>query len=388
MSKNEENNNQIILQNNSTSNIRQYFHHKNKSTNILTDTPSTLISMQLHSIKSNNNSKNKEQKHISSNSNNNISSNTKKAKNNQSNTKNSINDMNNIRIKLNKISSQFSANTPKQLASIYNQLCGIKMDPSHIVVKKNLKLDINNSQKNKNNQGYKSERNNNNEFAKYVNNDKNNSNANILNMTQNYSKYLFSQSKSFNKIDNNDLITGVNTPNNRSHNNTNKKMIRNNKDILENIEKNKIELTLINKSTNNLYLEYKAKNIKDNNDISTSKSQNEFSIKNKKNKINSHSIGNKNISNDNNDLNIKDNKKIYFMKPIHKRKKSYKNKSNENSNNNTYQSSISSKNRNILDDNALNDFFNNNIENPEELHFFYVKILQKSKEISKKFEIN
>ena len=121
--------------------------------------------------------------------------------------------MNNIRIKLNKISSQFSANTPKQLASIYNQLCGIKMDPSHIVVKKNLKLDINNSQKNKNNQGYKSERNNNNEFAKYVNNDKNNSNANILNMTQNYSKYLFSQSKSFNKIDNNDLITGVNTPN-------------------------------------------------------------------------------------------------------------------------------------------------------------------------------
>ena len=74
------------------------------------------------------------------------------------------------------------------------------------------------------------------------------------------------------------------------------------------------------------------------------------------------------------------------MKSIYKRKKSIpNNKSIENSNINTNQSSISSKN-NILDDNTINDFFNNNIENPEELHFFYIKILQKSKEISKKFE--
>ena len=84
------------------------------------------------------------------------------------------------------------------------------------------------------------------------------------------------------------------------------------------------------------------------------------------------------------------------MKPTQQRKKSSYGKNHEISTNNkdTNQSSLRSKNKkdngykNTLDSTFLMDIFNKNIENPEELHFFYIKILQNGNEISKKFEID
>ena len=370
-----------MLNNNITQNLKQYFHHKNNSSNITPDSPSNLMSMKLHSLNSN---KNDQKKLIPNNNNNNHSINNKI---NTNNINNSLQDMNNIRIKLSKISSQFSANTPKQLANIYNQLCGVRVDPSNIVVKKNLNLEMKNLKKNMKNSGNKSERNTkmNNDIVKYVNNDKFHFNGNFLNMKNNCSKIILSQSKSFinqNKNKNeNDINPGINTPSNKSFNNIN---------IKKKIENKKLGLTMLNKSSNNIYRNYYSKNLKDNHVMNTSNSQNEYFHNNDNtNKIiksNNLSKGNKKFSEDSSD-NI--NKKIYLMKPVYKRKKSVNNnKSIENSNINTNQSSICSKNKNFYDDNIVNDFLNNNIENPEELHFFYVKILQKTNEISKKFEID
>jgi len=369
MSKNEENNSQIVLNNNFTQNLKQYFHHKNNSSNLITDSPSNMLSMQLHSLNSN---KNNQKKLIPNNPGNNNHS--IKNKTNTNNVNNSLQEANNIRIKLSKISSQYSANTPKQLANIYNQLCGIRVDPSNIVVKKNLKLEMKNSRKNKKDSGDKSKRNtkNNNDIVKYVNNDKFNFNGNFLNIKNNCSKIILSQSKSFiNKNKNkNDINTGINTPSNKSFNNIN---------VKKKIENKKLGLTVLNKSSSNIYRNFYSKNLKDNIVTNTSNSQNEYFHNNHNTK------GNKKFSEDSSD-NI--NKKIYLMKPVYKRKKSTNNKSIENSNINTNQSSICSKNKNFYDDNIMNDFLNNNIENPEELHFFYVKILQKTNEISKKFEID
>ena len=340
MSKNEENNSHLIVKNNSIQNLNMKNHNKNKSSNFLTDSPSTLISVQLHSINSNKNSKNKD----------------KENNTNQTRNKNdSLKDLNNIRIKLSKISSQYSANTPKQIAHIYNQLCNTKVDPGNIVVKKNLKLGNEDQRKNKKG----------NDFVQYVNNDKHNFKENFLNLTQNYSKYILPQSKSFVNINKKNSKTNLNkSNNNRSHNNTNVK--KGNK---------KMELSGLAKSSNNLYQNYYTKN---NNEIN-------YIYNNKKTEGNIHSKNKMIISDDNTK-----NKKIYLMKPVYKRKKSYENNNNksiENSNINTNQSSICSKNnKNICDDNIINDFFNNKIENPEELHFFYVKILQNSHEISKRFE--
>ena len=340
MSKNEENNSHLIVKNNSIQNLNMKNHNKNKSSNFLTDSPSTLISVQLHSINSNKNSKNKD----------------KENNTNQTRNKNdSLKDLNNIRIKLSKISSQYSANTPKQIAHIYNQLCNTKVDPGNIVVKKNLKLGNEDHRKNKKE----------NDFVQYVNNDKHNFKENFLNLTQNYSKYILPQSKSFVNINKKNSKTNLNkSNNNRSHNNTNVK--KGNK---------KMELSGLAKSSNNLYQNYYTKN---NNEIN-------YIYNNKKTEGNIHSKNKMIISDDNTK-----NKKIYLMKPVYKRKKSYENNNNksiENSNINTNQSSICSKNnKNICDDNIINDFFNNKIENPEELHFFYVKILQNSHEISKRFE--
>jgi hypothetical protein len=294
----------------------------------------------LHSINSNKNSKNKDKEN-----------NTNQTRNEND----SLKDLNNIRIKLSKISSQYSANTPKQIAYIYNQLCNTKVDPGNIVVKKNLKLGKEDRRKNKKE----------NDFVQYVNNDKHNFKENFLNLTQNYSKYILPQSKSFVNINKKNSKTNLNkSNNNRSHNNTNVK--KGNK---------KMELSGLAKSSNNLYQNYYSKN---NNEIN-------YIYNNKKTEGNIHSKNKMIISDDNTK-----NKKIYLMKPVYKRKKSYENNNNksiENSNINTNQSSICSKNnKNICDDNIINDFFNNKIENPEELHFFYVKILQNSHEISKKFE--
>ena len=340
MSKNEENNSHLIVKNNSIQNLNMKNHNKNKLSNFLTDSPSTLISVRLHSINSNKNSKNKD----------------KENNTNQTRNKNdSLKDLNNIRIKLSKISSQYSANTPKQIAHIYNQLCNTKVDPGNIVVKKNLKLGIEDQRKNKKE----------NELVQYVNNDKHNFKENFLNLSQNYSKYILPQSKSFVNINKKNSKTNLNkSNNNRSHNNTNVK--KGNKTM---------ELSGLAKSSNNLYQNYYSKN---NNEIN-------YIYNNKKTEGNIHSKNKMIISDDNTK-----NKKIYLMKPVYKRKKSYENNNNksiENSNINTNQSSICSKNnKNICDDNIINDFFNNKIENPEELHFFYVKILQNSHEISKRFE--
>lgn len=78
-------------------------------------------------------------------------------------------------MKLSKISSQYAANTPKQIAYIYNQLCKGRVDPGNIVVKKNLKLGIESQQKKSDQNPCNSHRNKkNNDLVKYVNNDKHN----------------------------------------------------------------------------------------------------------------------------------------------------------------------------------------------------------------------
>lgn len=79
------------------------------------------------------------------------------------------------------------------------------------------------------NSGNKSERNTkmNNDIVKYVNNDKFHFNGNFLNIKNNCSKIILSQSKSFinkNKNKNeNDINPGINTPSNKSFNNINVK---------------------------------------------------------------------------------------------------------------------------------------------------------------------
>ena len=194
MSKKDENNSHIMKKNNSIQNLNYQKHKKNKSSNFLTDSPSTQITAHIQSLNSNQNSKNKNRK-------------------------------------------------------------------------------------------------NNNNFVQYVNNDKHEFNGNFFNMTQNYSKYIFT------------------TPNAKKNYKGNLNYINNN-------------------------------------------------IRTQKKKIS----GNYN----------KSEKKIFFMKPIQKRKKSYEDRINNS----------------ILDKNYLNDILNKNIENPEELHFFYVKILQNGKLISNKFEVD
>ena len=62
MSKNDENNSQIMIKNNSIQNINNNFNQKNKSNNILTDSPSTQFTVQIHSLNSNQHTKDKENK--------------------------------------------------------------------------------------------------------------------------------------------------------------------------------------------------------------------------------------------------------------------------------------------------------------------------------------
>lgn len=62
MSKKDENNSQIMIKNNSIQNINNNFNQKNKSNNILTDSPSTQFTVQIHSLNSNQHTKDKENK--------------------------------------------------------------------------------------------------------------------------------------------------------------------------------------------------------------------------------------------------------------------------------------------------------------------------------------
>ena len=198
MSKKDENNSQKMPKNNSIQNINYYSHNRNKSNNILTDSPSTQITAHIHSLNSNQNSKNKNRK------------------------------------------------------------------------------------------------NNNNDLVQYVNNDKYNFKGNFLNKTQNYSKYILT------------------TPNAKKN--------------------HRADFSYIYGGGMNIFTE--KKNVDE-------------------------------------DYNNKSEKKIFFIKDIKKRKKSYE-----------------IKNKNALNEKYLNDVLNKNITNPEELHFFYVKIIQNGKNISKKFEFD
>ena len=106
-------------------------------------------------------------------------------------------------------------------------------------------------------------------------------------------------------------------------------------------------------------------------------------------------IGDKNRSihksNKSNKNNINHSEKnIYFVKStLQRRKTSFGKKNNAltiNKDNINNRNSFSPKNKNIKNITNLNNIINKNIKSPEELHFFYIKILQNGSEISKKFD--
>ncbi len=322
----------------------------------------------------------------------------------------------------------------------------------NILAKKNLKLGIQRGNISPNNidrkitresKGIiKNENNSNkNDFVKYVNNDKYNFNGNILNMTQSYNqaKYVLSQSKSFTKVEKKNSVLGFSNSNNNIFNNNNngnnlqkpnfnyinynkyktgyskKKDLtvltknnstyRNNKNEYKN-NMNGIDFQNISTSPNSnnhiqSYFNNISKKTSPKNNISSktanniNRSKKRINGNNKNNEISNSNISNININYRNTQSNS--NKNIYFMKPVQQRKRSPYGKNHEislnNKDNTTNQSSFGSKNKkdnykNTLDSTFLSDIFNKNIDNPEELHFFYIKILQNGKEISKKFEID
>ena len=347
----------------------------------------------------------------------------------------------NYKMKISKACGEYSANTPKPIVSVFNGLKERKdIEENNILVKKNLKLGIkrmkspvDNNDKNENKK-IMSESNIKNDYVKYVNNDKYNFNGNILNMTQIYKqpKYILSQSKSFTNIEKKNSVIGYNSPNRNNSNNNNGKNKKNhnfNYINYNNYKSNckKKELTVLTKNNNTF--RHNKKEEENNNDpnvfsfqnISTSPNANnniqsyfnniEKIYYIKKNKIdNKEEEGankSKNIINETkneaNDSGANNNQKntsknIYIMKPIQKRKRSSYGKNHEKSvldkDNTSNQTSFRSKykkdsnNIQTLESSFLSDAFNKNIENPEELHFFYIKILQNGKIISNKFEID
>ena len=64
MSKNDENNSHLFIKNNSTQNLYLPSHQKNKSSNFLSDSPSTLITVQIQSLNGDQNSKSKDNNNI------------------------------------------------------------------------------------------------------------------------------------------------------------------------------------------------------------------------------------------------------------------------------------------------------------------------------------
>ena len=502
MSNNDENNSHPYITNKSAKNVSNYSHQKNKSFNFISDPPSAVITVQLHSANSNQNSKSKEKNNKSTkniynakilniknninesktepekkeeihlysnqikNNSNSKDSNTdtniiinkkKESSNSYSSTKieleQNLKDINNYRAKLSKINEQYSSNTPKQLSSVNKVIVEGEGDQGNILVKKNLKLGAQRTKNSPDNKDrineIKNNRNDNNknDYVKYVNNDKYNINGNILNMTQNNkksSKYVLIQSKSFTKVEKKNSAIGLPSPThinsnnlNNINNNSNSKRNHNFNYINYNNYKNNCnkrkELTVLTKNNNNnntFRNNNKTENINNINsfmspNISTSPNSNNhiqsffnniskinYSKKNGYNKTPNNINRSKNMSNGNNrsnntsnsNSNINNsnvnngNKNIFFMKPIQQKKRSSYGKNHEiyiiNKDNTTNQSSLKSKQikennyKTTLDSSFLSDVFNKNIDNPEELHYFYVKILQNGKEISKKFEID
>jgi hypothetical protein len=262
MSISDKNNSRLILKNNSTQNLYVSTHHKNKSSNLLSDSPSTFISAQIHSSNSNQNSykkdkydKDKEKKIAnnvysnvySSNDLNYLNNNTEKdnniiknrvnyklsspiiniSKKDSSNiniikdtnrsysskrpgiSQNYTKNINNYGMKISKVGLNYTVNTPKQMSSVYSNI-GISpmFEHGNISVKKNTRLGTQNAKNSpfndmRINSNENKENNNKNDFVEYVNNDKHNFNGNILNMTQNYekSKYALPQSRSFTRVE-------------------------------------------------------------------------------------------------------------------------------------------------------------------------------------------
>ena len=358
---------------------------------------------------------------------------------------NSLKKLNNIRKKITKISEQHSVNTPKQILSVYDgRGMAYNLKKGNILVKKNMKLGIqkdknspNNINKkitneNKGNIMYENNRNKNN-YVKYINNDKYNFNGNILNMTQNYNqaKYALSQSKSFTKVEKKNSILGISNSNNNINKNNLKNpnfnyieynnyksglakkkeltvLIKNNSTYRNNNKKenknniNSFVFQNISTSPNSntqiqSYFNYISKKCSPKNGMSSKTANNMNRSKkrvnggNKSNELKHNNI-NPNFSNSQKNS----NKNIFFMKPAEQKKRRSYGKNNEislnNKDNTTNQSSFGSKNKKdyktTIDSTFLNDVINRNIDNPEELHFFYIKILQNGKEISKKFEID
>lgn len=486
MSINDKNNSRSILKNNSTQNLYVSTHHKNKSSNLLSDSPSTFISAQIHSSNSNQNSykkdkHNKEKKIAnnvysnvySSNDLNYLNNNTEKDQNiiknrvnyklsspiinlskkdssniniikdanrsysskrpeiNQNYSKNQIN----YEMKMSKSGLNYTVNTPKQMSSVYsNIVISPAFEHGNISVKKNSRLGTQNAKNSPINEGRVSfnenkENNNKNDFVEYVNNDKHNFNCNILNMTQNYtkSKYILPQSRSFTKVEKKNSSGGFSPTNTNIYNsNINNKRNHNlNYMNYNNYKNKKKELTVLTKNSNTCRMtnqnkystnidNFPKQNISNSPNVKNS-AQSYFSNISKNNSIKKKGVLNKtsnagygikskgsginkssNISSVNNINKINNNssKNIYFMKLNQQRKKTSCGKNRDYNTANTNQSSLRSKNKkefntkNSLDSSLLSDMLNKNIESPEELHFFYIKILQNRYEISKKFDCN
>ena len=482
MSISDKNNSRLILKNNSTQNLYVSTHHKNKSSNLLSDSPSTFISAQIYSSNSNQNSykkdkHNKEKKIAnnvysnvySSNDLNYLNNNIEKDKNiikNKVNYKlsspiinlnkkdssniniikdtnrsysskrpeisqNYTKNINNYEMKMSKGGLNYTVNTPKQISSAYSNM-GISpvLEHGNISVKKNIRLGIQNTKNSPSNDrrinsNENKENNNKNDFVEYVNNDKHNFNCNILNMTQNYdkSKYILPQSRSFTRVEKKNSAGGLSPTNTNMYNSNinNKRKYNLNYNNYKNNKKK--ELTVLTKNSNtcrinsqnkyNTHIDsFPKQNISNSPNIQNG-AQSYFSNISKNNSIKRKGVLNKtsntgngikskgsginkssNISSVNNINNINNNssKNIYLMKMSQQRKKASFGKNRDTNTANTNQSSFGSKNKkefntkNSLDSSLLSEMFNKNIETPEELHFFYIKMLQKRYEISKKFD--
>lgn len=326
-------------------------------------------------------------------------------------------EINIFRVKTSKIYKNF---TPKKITSTHY---GMKM--GNISVKKNTKLGI---QKPKNSpcneerkhitennmvsEHKKSKSKTNNDFAQYVNNDKFNFKGNILNMTQNCNKekYILPQSKSYTKVDKISMSSSHYKIKNNNFNYINYNIYKNNynnkKELMvlsknnntyrkenENNKINNINSFIVNIPTSpnskNLVKSY-FMNITKNNYIKTNiRMQNKTENIGDKNR--SIHQSKKNHKNNINNINHSE-KNIYFVKPTLQRRKTSFGKKNDVfpiNKHNINRNSFSPKNKNNKNNKKiinLNDIFNKNIESPEELHFFYVKILQNGSEISKKFD--
>ena len=432
MSKNDENNSHLFIKNNSTQNLYLPSHQKNKSSNFLSDSPSTLITVQIQSLNGDQNSKSKDKTNPDNKSTSNIYSpknircksnlneiTSKKEEDkekfeqtpssNQIIINNNINDsnsylikdinlsyssskpdmdskslkeINNFKMKYSKLYGQYSANTPKQISSVYNGIkAGPGTDQGNILVKKNLRLgiqrtknypDIIERKKEKQKKSITKKKKKNSAIgANALNNNSNNNGNNnngITKKSHNFNYINYNNYKNNSNIKKKELT--VLTKNNNTHRTNNKNDSNNHNNI------NSFAFQNLSTSPNaNNHVQSYFNNIAKNNYIKKNAMSNKTSNNENNRSKNKSSGGNKsNNTSSNNISNNPSGKNIYFMKPTQQRKKSSYGKNHEISTNNkdTNQSSLRSKNKkdngykNTLDSTFLMDIFNKNIENPEE----------------------